>query len=170
MDLGGHCIDLLTMFFGKVKKVCCNINNLVHDYKSEDSAVTLLIFENGAMGTADNFFCTPDSSCKNAIELYGSYGSILAESTISQGSAGKMTAYLQEKDLGYQAKKAPDYSTGVDISPEPVNTYLAEIKEFSDAILQGRTPSNTAEIGLQSQKIIDACYESARTGSIIDIA
>ena len=28
IDMGGHCIDLLEMFFGKVKKVSCFINNL----------------------------------------------------------------------------------------------------------------------------------------------
>jgi predicted dehydrogenase len=37
------------MFFGKVKKVSCFINNTVHDYKSEDSAAAMLFFENGAI-------------------------------------------------------------------------------------------------------------------------
>lgn len=39
VDMGSHCIDLLEMFFGKIKSVSCFINNNVHSYKSEDSAV-----------------------------------------------------------------------------------------------------------------------------------
>ena len=169
MDLGGHCIDLISMFFGRVKKVCCYQNNLVHDYKSEDSSLVSLFFENGAMGSVDNFFCAPDSSCKNVIELYGSKGSIMADSTISQRPAGNMMAYLQPEDLGYAAKKSPDYSIGQEIKPEPINTYWSEINEFSDAILTGRKPSNSADLGLESQKILDACYESARIGQVVEI-
>ena len=95
VDMGSHCIDLLEMFFGKVKSVSCFINNSVHDYESEDSALVSLFFENGAMGSVDTYFCIPDNSSKNILELYGSKGSILAKGTIGQGSAGEMTAYLE---------------------------------------------------------------------------
>ena len=52
MDMGSHCIDLLEMFFGNIKAVSCFINNTVHDYKSEDSAVVSMFFENGALATS----------------------------------------------------------------------------------------------------------------------
>ncbi len=79
MDMGGHCIDLLEMFFGPVKRVHCAINSTVQDYPSEDSAVATLTFENGALGSVDTFFCIPDAGSKNAPELYGSFGSIWPE-------------------------------------------------------------------------------------------
>ena len=50
-----------------------------------------------------------------------------------------------------------------------VNPYLAEIEEFSAAILQKREPVNNASIGLQSQKVIAACYQSAKTGKVVNI-
>jgi predicted dehydrogenase len=50
-----------------------------------------------------------------------------------------------------------------------VNPYLAEIEEFSEAILQKREPLNNALIGLQNQKIIEACYESAISGKVVNI-
>ena len=167
VDMGSHCIDLLGMFFGKVKSVSCFINNSVQDYPSEDSALVSLFFENGAMGSVDTFFCIPDNSSKNILELYGSKGSILAKGTIGQGSAGEMNAYLEGDNLGYDAQQARNTVDGVAISPTPINPYLAEIEEFSDAILQHREPVNNASIGLQSQKVIAACYESARTGKIV---
>ena len=87
MDMGSHCIDLLEMFFGKIKSVSCFINNSVHAYKSEDSAVVSILFENGAMGTVDTYFCIPDNSSKNILELYGSKGSILAKGNYRTGSS-----------------------------------------------------------------------------------
>jgi len=169
MDMGSHCIDLLEMFFGKIKKVSCFINNSVHSYKSEDSAVVSLFFENGAMATVDAFFCIPDNSSKNVLELYGSKGSILAKGTVGQGDSGEMTAFPEDDDAGYDAEQARQESDGLIINPEPVNTYRAEVEEFSAAIIENREPANNEKPGLANQKILSACYESAKTGKIIDV-
>jgi predicted dehydrogenase len=169
VDMGSHCIDLLEMFFGKIKSVSCFISNSVHDYASEDSAVVSLKFENGAMGTVDSYFCIPDNSSKNILELYGSKGSILAKGTVGQGDAGEMVAYLEGEHAGYDAQQKRQAADGLDISPDPVNTYQAEIDDFSLAVMEGRIPRNNGLVGLQNQKIIAACYESARTGKTIDV-
>lgn len=169
MDMGSHCIDLLEMFFGKIKSVSCFINNNVHNYKTEDSAVVSLQFENGALATVDSYFCIPDNSSKNMLELYGSKGSIIAKGTIGQGVSGEMTAYLEGDDAGYDAQQTRSEADGMVINPTPVNAYLAEVDEFSIAILENRQPVNNYEIGLNSQKVIDACYRSAESGQVIDI-
>jgi predicted dehydrogenase len=169
MDMGSHCIDLLEMFFGKIKSLSCFINNTVHPYKSEDSAIVSILFENGAMGTVDTCFCIPDNSSKNILELYGSKGSILSKGTIGQGSAGEMVAWLETDTSGYNAQQSRESGDGIKINPSPVNTYRAEIEEFSSAILEKREPGNNIELGLESQKIMAACYESAKTGKIINI-
>ena len=169
MDMGGHCIDLLEMFFGKIKKVSCIVNNIVHDYKAEDGAVVNMVFESGALGTVDTFFCIPDNSSKNVLEIYGTKGSILAKGTIGQGDAGEMTAFIEDSNTGYNAQQTREIASGIEITPEPKNTYLAEIEEFSQAIIEERKPQNSAELGLQSQKVLAACYESARTGKTIEL-
>jgi predicted dehydrogenase len=156
MDVGGHCIDLLEMFFGPVRSVSCYINNTIHNYASEDAAVTNLMFENGALGMVDTFFCIPDEASKNALELYGSLGAIHATGTLGQADAGDMTATVNIEQ--------------VKITPEPINTYRAEIEEFGKAILENREPSCSAEEGLRSQKILAACYKSAKTGKSVTIA
>ena len=169
VDMGGHCIDLLEMFFGDVVKVSCTINNIVHDYKSEDGAVATLFFENGALASVDAFFCVPDSSSKNVLELYGSKGSILASNTIGQGAEGDMRAYLEEGESGYNAQQVRQEDGCITIKPSPVNTYQAEIEEFSSAILEERPPAVGAETGLQSQKTLTACYLSAQTGRVVEL-
>jgi predicted dehydrogenase len=169
VDMGSHCIDLLEMFFGHVKSVSCFVNNSIHEYRSEDSAVVILGFVNGAMATVDSYFCIPDNSSKNMLELYGSGGSIIARGTIGQGDSGEMIAYLEGGNTGYNARQARKNADGVLIDPDPVNTYMAEIEEFSRAILENRIPENNAGVGLRNQKILAACYESARTGKAITI-
>ena len=147
----------------RLESVSCFINNNVHQYKSEDSAVVSLFFENGALGTVDTYFCIPDNSSKNVLELYGSKGSILAKGTIGQGSSGQMTAFLDGDNGGYNAQQTRNAGDGIEINPEPVNTYLAEIEEFSNAVLEKREPLNNALLGLRSQIVLSACYESAGT-------
>ncbi len=64
----------------------------------------------------------------------------------------------------YDAQQQRDSAAGFEISPEPVNMYRAEIEEFSQALLDGRPSSLSAEAGLRSQKILAACYASAAAG------
>jgi len=131
--------------------------------------VAMLYFENGAIGTVDTFFCIPDNSSKNVLELYGSKGGILAKGTIGQGQSGEMTVFLEETQTSYNAQQSRQQGEGIKIMPEPVNMYKAEIEEFSQAIIDNRQPSNGSDIGIQSQKILAACYESAKLGKNVDI-
>ncbi len=170
IDMGNHCINLLEMFFGPVTKVSCFTNRTIHSYPSEDSAVVLLNFANGALGTVDAFFCIQDNSSKNVLELYGSKGSILANGTIGQGSEGEMTAWLQEGDIPYDSQQAPTAGGGVRIAPEPRNIYRAEIEAFGATILEGKPNLLSSDLGLHSQKIIAACYESAKTGRAVTVS
>jgi predicted dehydrogenase len=168
-DMGVHCIDLLEMFFGPVVSVSCWIGNLVHSYPSEDSAVATLVFENGALGTVDTFFCIPDQSSQNVLELYGSEGSILAKGTIGQGSQGEMVFQSRSLGTGYDAQQDRDTGRGIELHPPPVNTYRAEIEEFSQAILEGRESGLGGDAGLRCQKILEACYESAKTSRAVRV-
>lgn len=169
IDMGGHCLDLLEMFFGPVSQVSCFISNTVQAYGSEDSAAVLLRFANRALATVDTFFCIQDASSKNVLELYGSQGSILAQGTIGQGAGGAMTAFLQAADAGYEAQQSRSGDAGTSIAPEPRNTYQAEIEEFSQALLDARPNPLDARLGLRSQQLLAACYEAARTGQAVHV-
>ena len=164
MDMGGHCIDLLEMFFGRAAGVHCITGNLVQQYASEDMAVVLLDFESGSKGMVDCLFNVPDASSLNRLELYGSLGSILAEGTIGQGESGNMVARLESCGGAYAADQVRGADGGILLNPPPVNMYRAEIEAFSQAILDGTPPPVSGEDGRWSQVVLAACYESARTG------
>ena len=161
MDLAGHCLDLLEMFFGPLAELSCVTNRTVHSYATEDSAAVLARFRNGATATVDTFFCIPDAASKNRLELYGSRGSILAQETIGQDDRGEMVAFLEDAS-GYDAKQQRSPGGGIVIAPKPVNTYRAEIEAFSQALLEERDTMVSAQAGLRSQVVLEACYASAR--------
>lgn len=168
MDMGSHCLDLLEMFFGRIKTVSCICANQVHPYGVEDSALVSLKFENGALGVVDTFFCMPDETSRNRLELYGSDGCITAEGTLGQDDTGTMTAcFSPEKAYDAQQVRLPGIT--LTVPRTPLNPYRATIEEFSEAIIEGRKPTNDVHIGMRCQRLLAACYESARTFRTVHI-
>jgi predicted dehydrogenase len=167
-DLGVHCIDLLEMFFGQTRRVMAMTGHVVHPYDSEDTATVLLEFEDGAKGVVDCLFNVPDESSLNRLELYGSGGSILAEGTIGQGDPGTMTLRTGESSAGYESKQQRDGVDGVAVCPKQINVYLAQIEAFSQSIIDGTQPPVSGRDGLWNQRVLEACYESAKTGCAVD--
>ena len=169
IDLAGHCLDLLEMFFGPIVELGCMTHRTVHRYEAEDSAVVMVRFKNGALATVDTLFCIPDDSSKNRLELYGSRGSILAQGTIGQESSGEMTAYLAKDEKSWDALQLRSKDGGLKIAPKRLNIYQAEIEAFSQALLDGCETTRSAEAGLRSQILLAACYKSARTGQQVKL-
>lgn len=168
-DLGGHCIDLLEMFLGRTISVQCLTDRRVHDYASEDTALVILECDSGAKGMVDCLFNVPDASSLNRLELYGTLGSILAEGTIGQGEAGRMTARLESGVGEYAAQQQRDTGDGMVIDPDPINMYRAEVEAFARAVLDSSRPPISGEDGHWSQQVLAACYESARTGAKVTL-
>ncbi len=170
VDMASHCIDLLEMFFGPTRRVACFTGNLVHRYRSEDTAAVLLEFASGAKGIVDSLFNVPDLSSRNRLEIYGSKGSILAEGTIGQGEAGEMVAHLAAEDAAYDAQQTRVPLGGaLKIAPAPVNMYRAEVEAFSRAVLDDTDPPVDGSAGLWNQKILAAAYQSAREGKAVRV-
>jgi 1,5-anhydro-D-fructose reductase (1,5-anhydro-D-mannitol-forming) len=171
IDMGNHCIDLLEFFFGRAVKVACFTGNLVQDYETEDTSAVLLEFANGAKGMVDNLFNVPDAAARNALEVYGSKGSVVTHGTIGQDSTGRISAIVEREDKEYDAAQVRDVETPEEIiEPEVVNMYEAAIQGFCGAIESDTEPPVPAEDGLWSHRVVEACYESARTGKVVSLA
>ncbi|ASL48946.1 Glucose--fructose oxidoreductase (plasmid) [Burkholderia sp. AD24] len=56
------------------------------------------------------------------------------------------------------------------ITIDPVDQFAREIDHMSLCVVRGQTPHTPGEEGLQDQKIVEAIYESARTGRPVKIA
>lgn len=167
-DLGVHCIDLLEMFFGRTSRVMAMTGHVVHPYDSEDTATVLLEFQGGAKGVVDCLFNVPDESSLNRLELYGSGGSILAEGTIGQGDPGTMTLRSSGPASEYESKQQRDDIGGVAVCPEQTNVYRAQVEAFSLSIIDRTKPPVSGSDGLWNQRVLQACYQSAKTGCAVD--
>jgi len=165
MDMGIHCIDLLRYFFGEVREVMAFTDNITHGYPVDDSATVILKFQNGAQGIVDSNFNIPDEAAQNCLELYGTRGAISARGTIGQSSVGRLTLYSQTQG-GYDAQQKREGGKAVEIVPEPVNIYRAEIEHFADCIT-GALPRSAAAAnladGIRAEELVLAAYESSRT-------
>ena len=169
-DMGNHCIDVLEMFFGRTVEVSAKIGNLVQDYASEDTAVCLLRFESGAVGVIDALFNVPDAAARNALEVYGSKGSVVSFGTIGQDSGGELRAVLEKGDQAYDASQVRDAASPEEtIRPEPTNIYRAHIEAFSRAILTDTPPPIPGEAGLWNHGVVETCYEAARAGRAVSL-
>lgn len=172
IDMGNHCLDLLEYLFGqRIARVSCFTANLVQAYASEDTAAVLAEFDGGAMALVNALFNVPDAAAKNMLVVYGSGGGAWAFGTIGQDSAGQVHVTLQQEEVGYDAAQVRTATACEEtVVPEPVNIYRAHVDAMSRAISEGTEPPVPGEVGLWSQRVVAACYASARSGRCIELA
>ncbi|MEM2110609.1 MAG: Gfo/Idh/MocA family oxidoreductase [Candidatus Bathyarchaeia archaeon] len=171
IDMGSHCIDILeTLLSTKVKEVFSFQDNLVQGYPVEDTSVVLLRFNSGAVGIVDNCFNVPDKASKNVLEIYGAKGSIFVEGSIGQEPTGKgfLHCHLQKEYESKQKRTVEEFKPQ-EIKYDIVRMYATELDHISQCILDDTEPVISGEVGLWNQKIISACYESAKLKKAIEI-
>jgi predicted dehydrogenase len=169
IDLGAHCIDLLETVFGPARSVFCATSSLIQKYDVEDTAIVTIEFASGAKGVVDCLFNVPDESSKNRLEIYGAEGSLLAEGTIGQSPAGTMTFQPRASSASYDAQQTRSSDGSIAIVAEPVNLYRAEVEAFAAAILENRSVPVDGSAGEWNQRLLAACYESARSGRMVQV-
>lgn len=169
MDMAIHTVDILRYLFGDVDSVSSFNGNETHGYAVEDSGVILLKFKSGAYGVCDSFFNIPDEAARGVLEIYGTKGSLMAEGTISQIAGGSMVAYVQGEDRGYDARQERSGIQPANVEAGLKNMYLAEVEDFIDAIRNRRQPMNSGQEALKNFLIIQAAYESQRSGRAVSV-
>jgi predicted dehydrogenase len=169
MDLGSHCVDLLEIWLGPVRRLAGFSRSLTHAYPVDDSTTVMCEFASQAQGVVEVNYNVPDDAAQNSLEIRGTRGVVVADHTIGQGSGGNMTAYLYDQGE-YSAAQERGQTGGVQtVQVEPVNPYRAEVEHLAECIRFGREPLNNGEHALHNLKIVLAGYESARSGRIVDV-
>ena len=172
IDMATHLYDLLEFLTGeRIKRICAITNNLVHNYKSEDSSTSLIEFSSGTHATIDSFFCIPDKASKTRLEIYGSKGAILTEGTVGQSSGGKMEGIFGLGKSGYDAIQSKDKIPKFEKIPfEKTNPYTAECEYFANCVIKRKQPKiNNGENALHILKLTEAAYRSYKEKKFITI-
>lgn len=155
MDMGIHCIDLLTYLTGlKITEATGITGNQIHRYPDvEDAATGVYKMDNGAIFTVEANFNLPDELGGCKFEIYGTRGTIVSEGTLGQVEVGEVRyKTLDNLELGWQVL---NYESG--------NMYTKETELFSAAILDGTPVPVTAEEAILDQMAVEAVYESYET-------
>lgn len=165
-DLGCHCIAAARYFFGKddlVTEVMAWGARLVHHGKTEgeDNALLVLKFASGGIGHCELSWTTKGGlDLRN--EIHGSEGSIFTDVT-----RGTPIVSFTPKSAGYVVEKADiDFGWTRPLPEEAfAYGYQAEMRHFVECVRDGRTPRETYEDGYIVNAILDAGYESMRSGA-----
>ncbi len=172
IDLGVHVIDLVRYIMGnpkpvsvygvtyqklfdrrdlKDKKEYVATSKTDHDiYDVEDLASALIRFDNGATLAVEAAFSLNLKKDKGDIELFGTKAGakLSPELEIFTETNGYMTDVVLNKPTALSFE----------------GLFEGEINHFVDCIQNGATCQAPAEDGIQLMRILDAIYESARTG------
>jgi len=169
-DLGCHCIEATRYFFGKEDRIvevmawgAC----LVHKEKTkgEDNALLVLKFASGGIGHCEMSWSTKGGlDLRN--EIHGSDGSLFTDVTRGTPIGAFTTA-----SAGYVVEKADiDFGWTRPLPEEAfAYGYQAEMRHFVECARDHRTPRETYEDGYVVNCILDAGYESMRSGRWVQV-
>jgi predicted dehydrogenase len=169
-DLGCHCIEAARYLFGKQDKITEVMAwgaNLVHREKTrgEDNALLVLKFASGGIGHCELSWTTKGGlDLRN--EIHGSDGSIFTDVT----RATPISAFTTSS-AGYVVEKADSDVGWTQPLPDEAFAYgyQAEMRHFVECVRAGTTARETYEDGYIVNCILDAGYESMRSGKWVTV-
>ena len=158
MNQGIHTVDLIQWLFGPVVRVSGTTARRVHEIEVEDTAAAVMTFASGAIGTieaATSVF----PGYPRRLEVTGSNGTVVLEHD-----------RLERVDLrgGARTVSAPAGDRNASASSPVVADETAHrrvLEDFIHAIRSGGRPMCDGREGRKSVELVQAVYESARTGS-----
>src|SRR5438552_16671865 len=168
MNQSIHSIDLLQWLMGPVKSVCAYTDTLVHRMETEDVAVAILRFANGALGTiAATTGAYPGVTTR--IEIFGDRGSAIIENDslsylhLARDEREEVGAYGAGAGKRTQRAETADKSAAQDPAALAIRSHISQIADMMRAIRADSTPLLDGYGAKHPVEIILAIYESART-------
>lgn len=165
MDMGCHAFGWFRWMLGgnpRIESVYATMGTHLHAgrTKGEDNAVTIVEFEGGVIGVAEDSWAKP-GGMDDRIEVYGTGGVAYADLF-----AGNAALLYSEQGYGYALEKAGSTrGWSFAISEEAFSQgYPQELQHFVGCVRDQRPPLVTGEDGRAVLEIIYAAYESAGLG------
>lgn len=172
IDLGVHVIDLTRYMLGNPKPVSVygatfqklfdrrnlktpkgyvSSSHTDHDICDvEDAATAMIRYDNGAVVQVEVSFSLNVEKESGVIELYGTKGGAKIDPELK----------LMSEANGYMTDTTLKARTAMDMGV----IFQNEINHYVDCVINGTTCKSPAEDGITLMEILDAIFESARTG------
>ena len=178
MNQGVHTVDLLLWLFGPARRVVARTATRLHAIEVEDTSVALIEFASGALGTLEAATSVYPGYSRR-IELTGANGTVVLDgddlvAIDLKDVRDDERPVLSERVSGGRVEGPSRAASATVSAASPVvSDPTAHVRVFTDfigAMAAHREPCCTGESGRQSVRLIEAIYESARTGGAVDVS
>ena len=149
-DMGTHMFDLMIGLFGLPLSVIARVETNIHAYDVEDSAVALMKLKNGAQVTASLHWCSKTWS--HEFEVVGTEAKVKwhpFDDPKFLKTAGRNVETVEVLDIENVHKPL-------------IESYTSWIIDGTDFVCSGRE-------AMKTNRLIDAVYESSRSGQEIEL-
>ena len=167
MDGGGslmnqavHTVDLMQWLMGDVESVTSQMGIFNHKIETEDLTASLVKFKSGAVATFISTTCAYPGIC-TGIRIYGSNGSIEANGDELVCWKFVDNAENEEKEM---LEKYAGNSSAAALDPSLCLGHKSMVEDVIAAVRDNRPPQIMPLEAIKSVRIVNAVYESARTG------
>ena len=144
-DVGSHRIDVLNFLFGPPASVLAETGNQVHHYGVEDSATLLMQYASGLRAVLDVRWNSRVE--RDEFRIIGAEGEL------------ELTPLNQAPMVFRSARE-----TRSEELPPHDNLHYPMIANFVGAVLDGAELVSSGRTAMETDRVISAAFESARTG------
>jgi len=161
-DMGIHALDTARFLLGDPKPVAvyAKIGTYYKDFDVDDTGVIIVEWDNGATSFIESGWWQPHADGPQAAtQLYGTHG------------FGQLFPTKLELP-NVKEEKVDVIDPGFEFPREehcPQSLYDDQLKYFVECIAKKQTPVPGGMEGLMNMKVVDAAYESSRTGKVVEI-
>ena len=163
LDNGAHILDLFRWFVGDFSECFGYVQTIHMPIEVEDNGMGIFRTEDGRMAFVQSSWT--EWSGYMYMEIYGSDGSVTIDNRGERvANTGKWLVsshtILTAKD---GTRQVFDYST------EPPRSYELELMDFIDCIKKNMQPMASGHDGMKVVEMVDAIYNSSKTGRIVKL-
>jgi UDP-N-acetyl-2-amino-2-deoxyglucuronate dehydrogenase len=158
INQGVHTLDLLLWLLGDVERVYAKTITALHQIETEDTVAATLEFSSGVIGTLEVATSVYPGYARR-LELTGSEGTLVLEH--DRIIAADLRRPLEEKALGAKEDTNPSATSPV---VSDVRGHRRILEDFLLAIEKDGRPLCDGHEGRRSLELVQAIYQSSRTG------
>ncbi len=163
MNQSVHTVDLMQWLMGDVKSIRSVMRIAAHEIETEDLTMSVIEFKSGATATFLSTTCAYPG-LGTLINVYGEKGSIEVDGDrlVNWKIMGEASSVEEEMKKIYQGNAA-----AAALDPTKAVGHKSVINDMVAAVKEGRDPQILPLDAIKSVRIVNAIYESARTGETI---
>ena len=161
-DMGIHALDTARFLLGDPKPVSvyAKIGTYYKDFNVDDTGVIIVEWDNGSTSYIESGWWQPHADGPEAAtQLYG-----------TEGFGELFPTHLELPNK--KEEKIDVIESGFEFPRKehcPQSLYDDQLKYFVECIKKKQTPVPGGMEGLMNMKIVDAAYESSRTGKVVEV-